>query len=439
MVERRPGRGMGHQGRGRNSRSEAASARPHGAEGTAAAASATAAAGATVEAAGETLARGAALADELLAPWLACLEERLPEIPLLDCHTHLGSDADGAQQSAKELIEALDRVQGRAIVFPLRRPSGYRQANDRILAIAEASEGRLIPFCRVDPHADGLAEAQRSLDRGAAGIKLHPRAERFSLSEREVDRIASLAHERRVPMIVHAGQGIPSLGRDALTLAAHHRAAPIILAHAAVSDLAWIWRKAAWHPNLFFDTAWWNPSDQLALFALIPPGQILFGSDAPYGRTMAAAAVALRGALASGLQPWQIAEIAGGQLQRLLTGQDPLDIGPPTWRTPPAPGPLLERLHTLLIAAIARILAGDPAADQLELARLACRLPASHPDAEVAASVAELLARYERIRHGEPPSHRPRPNGIHLLFLAAAVARMPEMPLPDREALHGGR
>jgi predicted TIM-barrel fold metal-dependent hydrolase len=35
-------------------------------------------------------------------------------------------------------------------------------------------------------------------------------------------------------------------------------------------------------PNLFFDTAWMVPADLLALFALVPPGRILYGSDAPY-------------------------------------------------------------------------------------------------------------------------------------------------------------
>jgi hypothetical protein len=124
---------------------------------------------------------------------------------------------------------------------------------------------------------------------------------------------------------------------------------PIILAHAAITDLAWIWREAAGQPNLFFDTAWWNTADQLALFALIPPGQILFASDTPYGRPVAAAAVALRAALAVGLSAGQIAAVASGQLQRLLDGAAPHDLGPAPMRPVPGPGLLLERLHTLLV------------------------------------------------------------------------------------------
>jgi hypothetical protein len=376
-----------------------------------------------------------AVADTLVEPWFSCLRERLPGLRIFDCHTHLGTDPDGSRQTGEELGRAVGVVGGRAVVFSLSDPGGYRAANDRVLAAAAASGGRLVAFCRVDPHADGLAEARRALERGAAGIKLHPRAERFSLGDPAVQRIAALANERRLPIIVHAGRGIPALGRDALALAARYPDAPIILAHAAISDLAWIWREASAHPNLFFDTAWWNMADQLALFSLVPPAQILFASDTPYGRTVAAAAVVLRAALAAGLSAEQVSAVAGGQLERLLAGREPRDLGPAPLTTPPAPGPLPERLHTLLVAAIARMSTGQGADEYLELALLACRLPAEHADAAVAASVLELLDRYERHRATGPPQHGPRPPGIHLIFVAAAIARTPELPLPRPEVL----
>jgi predicted TIM-barrel fold metal-dependent hydrolase len=78
-------------------------------------------------------------------------------------------------------------------------------------------------------------------------------------------------------VIVHAGRGIPALGRDAADLARRYPGMRMILAHAGVCDLAWIWREAAELPNLFFDTAWWNTSDLLTLFTYVPPGQVLFG------------------------------------------------------------------------------------------------------------------------------------------------------------------
>jgi hypothetical protein len=231
-------------------------------------------------------------------------------------------------------------------------------------------------------------------------------------------------------VIVHAGRGIPSLGHDALRLARAYPRVPLILAHAAIADLGWIWRDAAGLKNLFFDTAWWNTADQLALFALIPPGQILFASDTPYGRTIAAATLVLRAALAAGLTREQIATIAGGQLERLLAGLEPLDLGPAPSAPAAGPGPLLERVHTLLVAAAARLTAGYPAEEYLELARLACQLPARHPDAGAAASIGELLDRHARHLATDPPHHGPRVPGIHLIFVAAAIARTPTLPLP---------
>lgn len=300
-----------------------------------------------------------------------------------------------------------------------------------MLAAAAESEGRVIPFCRVDPRSDGRVEAERALGRGAAGIKLHPRGERFRLADRAVAPVLALADERRLPVIVHAGRGIPSLGKDALELAARYPHAAIILAHAAISDLAWIWREAPAHPNLFFDTAWWNTADQLALFALIPPVQILFASDTPYGRPVAAAAVVLRAALAAGLTAEQIEAVAGGQLERLLAGEEPQRLGGPPTAIATGPGPLLERLHTLLVAAIARMTTGGAADEYLDLARLACQIPDGHPDAAAAASVLELLDRHASHRAGDPPQHGPWPPGIHLFFVAAAVARIPSAPLPS--------
>jgi len=305
---------------------------------------------------------GAVAADRLIEPWFSCLHERLAGVRIFDGHTHVGcADPDGSCFAADELREALGVVDARAVAFPLAEPGSDRAANDHMLAAADEAEGRLVPFCRVDPHNGGLDEARRAVRRGAAGIKLHPRAERFGLGDQSARQIFAFAHDLHLPILVHAGRGIPTLGRDALDLARAYPSVPIILAHAAISDLAWIWSEAAGQRNLFSDTAWWNTADQLALFALIPPGQILFASDTPYGRTVAAATVVLRVALAAGLTVEQIAGVAGGQLERLLAGAQPLDLGPAPMTGAAAPGPLLERVHTLLVAAAARLTAGYPA------------------------------------------------------------------------------
>ena len=69
-----------------------------------------------------------------------------------------------------------------------------------------------MPFCRLNPNDAPVPEAERCLGRGAQGIKLHPRAEAFTLDHPEVRKIVALAHERRLPVLIHAGRGIPALG-----------------------------------------------------------------------------------------------------------------------------------------------------------------------------------------------------------------------------------
>ena len=366
--------------------------------------------------------------DELLRPWLDRLRGDVGGLELFDAHTHIGrNDPDGFKQTPEQLIEALAAADSRGVVFPMHEPDGYPEANDAALAAAEASDGRLVCFCRVDPAAEPAAEARRALDAGARGIKLHPRAEGFTMSHPGVREVVGLAHEREVPVLIHAGRGIPALGADTVRLSSEFTGAKLILAHAAISDLAWLWRELPNHPNVFVDTAWWNPVDVVALFSLAPPGQILWASDSPYGRPLPAAVQGLRSALQAGLSPEQVRSVAGGQIQRLLAGEEALDLGPPPGPAP-VPHPLVERVVSHLVAAFARAMVGADPTEPLALARLACNVGEDSPYAGVCAAVAGLLDLLDQ-HMGPPPPDSPIPPAGRFLVLALYVARTPDVPL----------
>ena len=141
--------------------------------------------------------------DEPILPWLAVVRAEVPGLELFDAHTHLGrNDPDGYACSPEELLDALERADARAVVFPMHEPEGYTAANDLALAEAEASQGRLTAFCRVDPAQGAAGEAERALDAGAAGIKLHPRAEGFTLHHPGLDDLFAVADERRRPVFL---------------------------------------------------------------------------------------------------------------------------------------------------------------------------------------------------------------------------------------------
>jgi predicted TIM-barrel fold metal-dependent hydrolase len=369
--------------------------------------------------------------DAIMRPWWDRLREQLGELDLYDAHTHIGADdPDGVKQSAAELLAKLERASARAVVFPMHEPAGYPPANDRVLEAVAASDGRLVAFCRVDPRDNAVAEARRCLDAGARGIKLHPRAEQFTLSEPAVRELVGLAHERRVPVLIHAGRGIPALGRDTVALSGEFTDARLILAHAAISDLAWLYRVLPEHPNVFIDTAWWDPADMMALFTLVPPGNIVWASDSPYGLPLTSAVLHLRLALQAGLGADAIRAIAGRQIERLLDGGEPIDAGPPPGRARPI-DPLLERVVSHSAQAIARMFGqGDPS-EPVALAKLACGVGEDGGSyTPVFAAVLDLLETYED-NIGAVPEGQRIPPAARLLVAAVTVARTPEVPLPD--------
>ena len=356
-----------------------------------------------------------------LERWLAPLLQSLPALAVFDAHTHLGADCDGTVCEPAFLASRLDQLGARAATFALHVEHGdYRRDNDAVIDAAAASGGRLVPFCRLNPHADPVGEGSRAIIAGARGIKLHPRSESFTLDQPAVEGIFALAHEHALPVLIHAGQGIEPLGAHVLRLAAAYPGATVILAHAAITDLAWIADELDSHPNLVFDTAWWNPADLLALFALVPPGRIVFGSDTPFGDPALNVLQTLRCARQVGLDALQIRSVMGGQLERILAGEAFADLGP-------APGPetlkrhvLLDRVLIYLAAAWGNVMAGGTAQEPLELARMALAVHGSHREAEICAAAYEAL--------DMPPGSSLQ--GLAGLAIAATLVATPEVEVP---------
>jgi predicted TIM-barrel fold metal-dependent hydrolase len=364
----------------------------------------------------------------VITPWLESLRTQVPGLELFDAHTHLGeNDPDGMRQDPGELIAQLHAANARGcFVFPMHEPDGYPAANDMVLRAAADSDGLLVPFCRVKPGENALAEAERSLDNGAKGIKLHPRAEQFTLDHPDVRGLFAIANERCLPILIHAGRGIPALGEHVVDYAPDFPDARVILAHAGVTDLAWVWRAVVDLPNVLFDSAWWIPSDLTALFTFVPPAQIVFASDAPYGATLASAACQLRLALQAGLSAEQIALIASGQSLRIAGGEPLAVAGPAVGERERTSHVLLDRVAELLQIGTMMQFRFGQGEEMFSLARLACQTPDEIDDAPVFAAIRSILSAYDAAAAENPDDRSAR----HLLMLATAVARSPDVPLP---------
>ncbi len=295
-------------------------------------------------------------AQQLIALYDDELQRELPEeVEIFDAHVHLGDDIDGMSGRYDELMEVLDSY-GIAHCFmfcmdePDRHPA-FRAANDRTLAYSERSGGRLIPFVRLDLAEEPVQEATRCLDLGARGIKLHPRAQGFLLNDARLAPIFALAAERRVPILIHGGRGLPPIASHLARLVERYPEAQLIIAHAGIADLANLAACFAGKAGVFFDTSVWSAVDLLDFYRQIPPEQILYASDYPYGRLPNSLLICLRTARTAGFAEDQVRELLAGNANRIAAGEPPREPTQPTGEEMLAQPMVYARIHQYLSMA----------------------------------------------------------------------------------------
>jgi uncharacterized protein len=256
------------------------------------------------------------------------MRSEVPEGALLyDAHTHLGNDIDGMVGDHDELIGILDRHGfSRANVFCMDehdRDPAFTVPNDRTLAHAARAQGRLVPYVRLDLTERPLEEARRCLDLGAEGIKLHPRAQAFSLDDERLAPIFELATERDVPILIHGGRGLPPIAEHLEALVRRCDGVRLIVAHAGIADMAGLAGRLGGIPGVFFDTSVWSGVDLLDLYRQVSPEQIVYASDYPYGRQPNSVLMAVRTARLAGFDDRQLRGMLGENARR-ITEREPL-------------------------------------------------------------------------------------------------------------------
>ncbi|MFL6016673.1 MAG: amidohydrolase family protein [Gaiellaceae bacterium] len=295
-------------------------------------------------------------ATDLLAAWRKEVLRELPQgIELFDAHVHLGDDIDGMRGRPEELIGMMDEYRvGRAFMFCLDEPDrhpGFRAPNDRTLAYARESGGRLIPFVRLDLNEDPIAEAKRCIDAGARGIKLHPRAQKISLQDERLTPVFQLACERNVPILIHGGRGLPPIAAHLHAIVERCAGVQLIIAHAGIADMANLTAAFAGTPGVFFDTSTWSPIDLLDFYRQMPPEQIVYASDYPYGRQPNSLLMAVRTARLAGFNESEIAGLLGGNGARIADGLPPLEPTQPKGGDELTQPTMMARIHQYLSMA----------------------------------------------------------------------------------------
>ena len=270
----------------------------------------------------------------LLESFEADVRAELPEgAEIFDAHVHLGNDIDGMVGDFDELVGIQQRygISG-AFMFCLDEPDrhpAFSAANDRTLAYAERSAGRFVPFVRLDLGERPIDEAVRCLDAGARGIKLHPRAQKFLLNDERLAPVFELAADRRVPILIHGGRGLPPIADSLSQLVERYDGAQLIIAHCGIADLAGLASCFSGRPGVFFDTSVWSPLDVLDLFRLVAPEQVLYASDYPYSHQPASLLLLLRTARLSGVDDERLRGMLAGSANRIRDGLPPVPLSAP--------------------------------------------------------------------------------------------------------------
>jgi predicted TIM-barrel fold metal-dependent hydrolase len=270
-------------------------------------------------------------ARELVESYAAAVEAELPRgVELFDAHVHLGHDIDGMVGELDELL-GIQRRYGftGSFMFCLderdRHPA-FRAANDRTLDFAARSGGALVPFVRLDLAESPLEEAVRCLDRGARGIKLHPRAQGFLFDDVRLAPVFELARDRGVPVLVHGGRGLPPIAEALSALVERYAGVTLIVAHAGIADMAALAGHFGGVAGVFFDSSVWSPLDLLDLYRQVSPEQVVYASDYPYGRQPGSLLLALRTAKLAGLGDAQLRAVLGESARRIAAGEPPLPL-----------------------------------------------------------------------------------------------------------------
>jgi uncharacterized protein len=295
-------------------------------------------------------------AQKLMARWDDELRKELPEgAGIFDAHTHLGTDIDGMVGIYEDLEGGMDKYGiSRCFMFCLDEPDrhpGFRAGNDRTLEFAKRSQGRMIPFVRLDLAEDPIGEATRMLDRGAKGIKLHPRAQKFLLDDERLSPIFELAADRNVPILIHGGRGLPPIADDLARVADRYPEAQLIVAHAGIADLAALADRLGGKAGVFFDTSVWSPLDLLGLYRLVGPEQVVYASDYPYGQQPASLLISLRTARLAQLTDQQVRGVLAGNANRIADGKPAVEPSAPKGLETFSQPMSLARIHQYLSMA----------------------------------------------------------------------------------------
>jgi len=207
---------------------------------------------------------------------------------IIDAHTHLGScDVFDLEITREELLSEMARHGVDAsIVQPFPGCPKPEAVHDAIAGLAREQPGRFYGVASSNPHfgEGSFKELRRCVEQlGFVGIKLHTIGHAVIPGSKIGIRLAELADELGVPLLVHTGTGAPiALPSMCLPLARRFPKLKIILCHAGYAVYAGeavIVAKEA--PNVYLEPSWCTSLQLKGMVKNLGTARLLFGTDGP--------------------------------------------------------------------------------------------------------------------------------------------------------------
>ncbi len=204
-------------------------------------------------------------------------------------HLHLGRSKDGASLGLPEIQKAMDAYGiSRAVIFAIdEKDSGpvYEKTNAHVFKAARG-KAQFIPFGRlsVSPQEKSFRELKNCKARGARGIKLHPRSEKFSPKNAEI--LIDEIERMRLPIILHSSHEPNCRPLEWEGIFRRHKRIPFILAHAGKDAFREGIAVARRNSNVWLETStlsYWRTS---MILKEVGSQHVVFGSDLPYSHPL---------------------------------------------------------------------------------------------------------------------------------------------------------
>lgn len=253
---------------------------------------------------------------------IGAYEQVLENARIIDVHTHIGRDMDGQALSSPELLRHM-KANGieKAIIFPFNdREAGkdYSSPNEKILNVYKKNPDKYVPFFRLDPNKSWQKEFDKRAGQGFAGLKLHPRSQKFKMSSDSVMKICEKVEKAGLILLMHAGFGLDYVADDLNRIARTFPTLKFLIGHGGFPELERVMRMLKDRANVMFDVSTMRIFDLVELLKNVSYRKIVFGSDIPlYDQTLALQML-VDSAIMAKQKPDHIRRILGGNIERWL-------------------------------------------------------------------------------------------------------------------------